>query len=606
ASSWFKKWFTNKTAQDSLILEYLAAGFDIGDLLMQRYNYRNLVKQMYLQLNSGNDNSNINAVKPKDIFSLLYAINEECFIISKKDTSYRLLNYEDLRLMNKDELEIMFSLIDMKYGGSFSKLLGLANKPFELNRDDMNSLRRWLGGIENNIKQFQKIQEDFNRTQEELKNGKKEDAVYSLFNLWESVNTLFDMVIPDSTLKPAWMKGVDAQSDKIKVFTKKGFEVYNQISLKNYAGAVSSVISVLEDFFYNNNSTFTITENHFKDRLTPTAVNNVRKRETYPQVIDKGILVKYSYSKKINDQISIENSRVIESAIKAKRISKESVKKLSHSDSLAYGIKPFAKISNDTFKFKQTDLPAAILFERDRHAIQLIRKLAGFLNDVMLTTDSKKLAKVVESYALPPGSYKRKRNNWWSVDFNAYVGAFGGYEVATRNVGTSSLPPRIKGWVYGITAPIGVSLSKTFGRKLRIDSLGDALIRNPDKIRITKTQIKERGNATFTMTVSVVDLGAVVSYRFNNTKDSVLPQQVKWEQVFSPGISFAYGFRNTPLVISAGYQYTPRLRKIEQIADNPKNQQYNANRFQLGLLFDLPLANIWQRSFYPPRMKKIK
>lgn len=553
SSNWFKKWVDTKAADGALIMSYLNTGFDISELLMQRYNYRNLIKQMHLQLSSDTAGNTSKNVLPKDIFSLLYAINEECFMISKKDTSYRLLKYEDFRQMNKDEIEIMMSLIDMKYGSVFSKLFKFTDNVFQLRQEDANSVRRWLGGIENGIKQFEKIQSNFNQTQEEINKGKKEDAMFSLFNLWESVNTLFDMVIPDSTLKPVWMKGVNQTSEKVKQFTKRGFEVYNQISLKNYAGAVNTVISILEDFFYINKK-FSIDNNLFKERLmVKKETDNKRQGDMrYPQIVD-------------------------------------------------------TKIKGDTISFKQTGIEAAILFERDRHAIQLIRKLAGFLNDVMLTTDSRQLAKVVESYALPPGSYKRKRNSWWSLDLNAFAGAYSGYEFARKKTGpASSLPLKSEGWVYGVTAPIGISLSKTFGRKFTADSLSDDLIRNPDKIRLAKKNIYKRGTSTFTLMASVIDIGAVVSYRFNNTRDSVLPQQVRWEQVFSPGIMLACGFRNTPIVINAGYQYTPQLRKIDSQVPDPKNRQYNANRFFIGLMFDLPLANLWQRSFYAPKMTVVK
>ena len=587
-SEWFKKWFAEKTGDNGLLLEYLNAGFDIGDLLVQRYSYRNLVKQLYLQLSNANDNSpNKKLIKPRDIFSLLYAINEECFLISHKDTSYRLLQFEDLRTMNKDELEIMFSLMDMKYGRSISRFFDAATtKNFVIEQQDVNSVRRWLGGIETGIKQFEKIQDDFNKTQEEIKNGKKEDAVFSLFNLWESVNALFDLVIPDTLSKPAWMNGLTQNAGKVKLFTKMGFEVYNQITLSNYAGAVNTTISIIEELFYYNDKKFTISDGVFKERLV--VVKNKRKDRyitQYPEIVNTGI-------RKDTPAAMKKPEKDIEPTGKKTGISQNDTVKLNQANSLHH--------------LKRTDTRAAILFERDRHAINLIRKLAGFLNDVMLTTDSKKLAKVVESYALPPGSYKRKRNSWWSLDLNAFVGAHAGYEIARKDIDPFVKPLKSKGYVYGITAPIGLSLSKTFGRRLRGDSVSESLIRNPDKLRIAKKSLYQRGNATFTITAFIIDIGAVVSYRFNNTADSVLPQDVKWAQLFSPGIQLAYGFRNTPLVISAGYQYTPQLRKIDEQPGDSKNRQYNANRFQLALMFDLPLANIWQRSFYGPKMHRVK
>lgn len=96
SSDWIDKWFPNKTEEDKLIFEYINTGFDISDLLLQRYSYRDLVRQIYLQTTSANTNSKGDYLRPKDIFSLLYGINEECFILSPIDTTYRLLQYEDL------------------------------------------------------------------------------------------------------------------------------------------------------------------------------------------------------------------------------------------------------------------------------------------------------------------------------------------------------------------------------------------------------------------------------------------------------------------------------------------------------------------------------
>jgi hypothetical protein len=147
------------------------------------------------------------------------------------------------------------------------------------------------------------------------------------------------------------------QSKIIKVHLEKGFEIYNQLSLKNYAGAVNSTISLVEDLLYPNGSSL---------KLSNDMITNIINTNQYS-------LVTNDFKSKFVDS---------------------------------------ASISASTVSFKQNELAAAFLFNKDRHAINIIRNLSGFLNNVMLSGDAKQLSKVVESYAMPVGSYKRKRNSW--------------------------------------------------------------------------------------------------------------------------------------------------------------------------------------------------
>ena len=555
-SNWFKRWFQIENDKNKQILyEYLMTGLDMADLLLQRYNYRDLVKQMYLQQTSIQRAGPAGkGLLPRDIFALLYSINQECFIIDNKVTGKTsLLKFENLMTMSREELEIMICLIDMKYDRCISRFFGTTT--LTLKSENVGSFRRWLGGIETGISQFQKLQADFLETQKAIKEGNTTDIIYSQFNMWDNLYGLFDIVVPDSALRPAWMINMNNEVKRIKSVTNKSFEVYHQITLKNYAGAVSSTLTLLEDLFYSSVDATSGMDSVFMMRKAELEANIKWGKNKVPTLF--------------NELDSIKN-----------------------------------KVGSDVVKFSRKDYTASVVFEKDRHAIQLIRKLSGFLNDVMLSTDSKTLARVVESYALPPGSYKRKRNSWISVDLNAFVGAYAGYEIARKKDGSGE-GVQNDGWVYGITAPIGISFSKTFGKKIdRTQNIKDEYIRNPDKIRFGKKDIYCRSNTTFTITASIIDIGAVVSYRFNNTADSVLPQNPTWSQVFSPGFSIAWGIKHTPLVLSLGYQYTPQLRSISKTTTTTTELQLNSNRIALSLLFDLPLINLWQRSYIPARVSK--
>jgi len=179
----------------------------------------------------------------------------------------------------------------------------------------------------------------------------------------------------------------------------------------------------------------------------------------------------------------------------------------------------------------------------------------SFMVDIISASNynSDQIAKIIEKYAMPVNSYLVKRNSKRSIDINAYPGFYGGYENESFTVKGGSA-------VFGITAPVGFSFS-----------MG----------------CKEKSHSLF---LSVIDIGAPLSYRLMNDTAQGLPENIKWPQVFSPGLHYVCGFKNSPVSLMLGAQYTPLLRRIE----NDKNvlNDINTWRFGLTLTIDLPLFNL--------------
>jgi hypothetical protein len=120
---------------------------------------------------------------------------------------------------------------------------------------------------------------------------------------------------------------------------------------------------------------------------------------------------------------------------------------------------------------------------------------------------------------------------------------------------------------YGITAPIGFSYS----------------FKNCNDVGANK----QSSSSTFFL--SVIDIGAPFSYRFKKDEAEGLPENITWEQVFSPGFFYIYGFKNSPLSIGLNAQFAPFLRKIEE---NNVLETKNIFRMGLTLLVDIPLFNL--------------
>lgn len=199
--------------------------------------------------------------------------------------------------------------------------------------------------------------------------------------------------------------------------------------------------------------------------------------------------------------------------------------------------------------------------EKNDEIKRLVARYGNFLVDVINAAqkDSEiEVKDVLNSYALPISSYRIKRQFHKSWDISAYPGVYGGYEFSNSN-----------SFSYGITAPIGFSYSRKTNQSLPESS-------------------QSNSNSLF---FSVIDIGAPFSYRFTKGDAEGLPNNIKWEQIFSPGLFFVKGFKNSPFAISIGGQFTPLLRKIESDLE-----ESNIFRASIGFTVDIPLLNLNRKS----------
>jgi hypothetical protein len=178
-----------------------------------------------------------------------------------------------------------------------------------------------------------------------------------------------------------------------------------------------------------------------------------------------------------------------------------------------------------------------------------------FLTDVSNAKTSEDIKVVLNHYAAPVHSYRVARTASSSASIAAYPGVYGGLEYNSKGSSTAG--------TFGITAPIGFAFSWN-----------------------TK---KQASNSIF---ISLVDIGAALSYRFNNDTTD-LPQKIYLGQIFSPGIAHVRGFKNSPLALKYGVQYAPLLRTIK----DGNNVYTNAGvwRFSIAMTVDIPLLILSQK-----------
>ncbi len=178
----------------------------------------------------------------------------------------------------------------------------------------------------------------------------------------------------------------------------------------------------------------------------------------------------------------------------------------------------------------------------------------------------------LETAALPVNSYRIKQSYPFTISLNAYAGVFGAYETLRgsefeelqRQLGDEMIEE--SNLTFGLTAPVGLAFS--WGSNDKSDA-----------------------TASYTLFTSVLDVGAVVNFRIQD-ETSLLPD-LSFQNIFAPGAYFIYGFKNSPLALSAGLQYGPELRNVSAGGADINAQAW---RFGMAVLVDIPLFRIYTKA----------
>jgi hypothetical protein len=188
--------------------------------------------------------------------------------------------------------------------------------------------------------------------------------------------------------------------------------------------------------------------------------------------------------------------------------------------------------------------------------IQQIDKWSGFMAASVSAKTSEEVSDVVKRYVNPPSSYIDKRNHPFTITIGGMPGLYLGRERLLDTLGKSKECKT----TLGLTLPVGLDFGFATGK-----------------------------NSNVSIFASIIDLGALLSYRLN-TNANTLPDEFNFKQFLSPGVSVGWGFPNTPLTLSAGYQYAPQLRKLNKNATSEVLS--NAHRWQIRIAYDIPLFSI--------------
>jgi len=187
--------------------------------------------------------------------------------------------------------------------------------------------------------------------------------------------------------------------------------------------------------------------------------------------------------------------------------------------------------------------------KKNSKALYNLPKVIRYINLLAAITKAENSAAVealLETYALPAGSSRIKKVSSFNVAVNAYVG---GFFLRSNTLGEGFTN------TYGLTAPIGITISKGWQRW-----------------------------GSLSLFAGVFDIGGTIRYKLDN--NGKYQQDISLAGIVSPGVHVAYGFPwYVPLSLGIGSQWLSPTSTVS----NKINLQPSFNMF-IGV--DIPLFNL--------------
>ncbi|MFC1555664.1 hypothetical protein ACFL67_01130 [candidate division KSB1 bacterium] len=193
----------------------------------------------------------------------------------------------------------------------------------------------------------------------------------------------------------------------------------------------------------------------------------------------------------------------------------------------------------------------------DNKAANEIIFYGNFMAAFVKAESKEEMINVLETAALPVGSYRIKRNTQWGVSLNSYVGVMANSEKLSDN----DLSKDMSKTSFGLTSPVGFALNFI------------------------------KCNNSLSIYFPVIDVGAVTHYRLKSGEEDSFPE-LTFNNVFAPGIFIIYNFIDNPISIGGGMQIGPGLREIKD-----GNAVIEAGGYKISAFaaIDIPIFNFFTK-----------
>jgi hypothetical protein len=494
----------------------------------------------------------------------LHMVNNE-FFAPKGSLSKYWISYSEFNQLSNEELQVLVGLLEQKYPDVFNFIqVRLDEKDKTL--PSISDLRIWMSRVFFIINQYQIAIQHTGATDSE--------KPHDVSSYWTFI------------------------SDSFQQFTKQenGFFIVKIDPLMSKEQDISKYLNYL-NMISSTYQDITGLYSALQAKNYPHAIETIKKLFSNledPEVRYREIFVKYFISEKslkgkdLNTWLKNNNFNKFFAIVREFQADEDARKPKTKLDEDLFSLKNYAgtlrtekgySIFFNTAFIENADVMIKNLYDNysgyvERYhqgRLETFTKVMNFIEDVMTTKNSQDLTNVITTYASPPQSYRIKRNSRFSIDLNAYVGVVAGLEDL-----------KSAHFAYGLTAPIGLSFSWSGSDKKTNSYTVD---KNGNLVYL-------RGNSN-SISLSIIDIGAVVRYRFANDSSEGLPEKVNFSQFISPSIQYHIGVRNLPLDVVFGYQYLPKLRTLSDQSVSGTSDLHSASEFNIGVVFDLPLINFY-------------
>jgi hypothetical protein len=217
---------------------------------------------------------------------------------------------------------------------------------------------------------------------------------------------------------------------------------------------------------------------------------------------------------------------------------------------------------------------------KNRERIEKMIHWGGFLADFLTLDDQNEATDLFVKYSTVNASYRVKRANKYSLSLNAYPGFYFGNEQMNFSENLKQYNSST-----AISVPVGLSFSQAFTQKADTDDF--------DYYRERKNKLKLFRYTGFVhgFFIPVIDIGAPFAYRWSNDNTAGFTEELKWSQLFSPGLYYTIGLKGSGITLALGGQMTPELRAVDQ---TQLDLQESAWRLGAILSYDIPVLTLWK------------
>ncbi len=545
--------------------------YKIAIRIRKKFTFLDLIEELSTAEEDPENKDTLRTPALKQFVNIAQIINKELFDSSGK--AFYWINSDRWAATTRTEFEIFWAFINEKYPDVLQYInFKSGDSATNLSEETYKSLRFWVKRILFALNKFQENQAELYNAS---KNNPEKNWEYQAATYWDNIHEIISMVIESNLINARYAKTLG----NINTIIDRLFNVYEAIQQKNYVSSIEEMLHMIEVFV---NTPLKIKAEKWKAIFTN---EDLKYKGLSLTATLKNISIDGTTADEVLNAIVAQSDTLMKNgtaASVARQYSDSAIKKIDSVLHLYAGsfdvfkdifITPDSKLLlNNRNPFYES------IFKQNTATIKAVRKAAAIFQDIITADGSKELSQVIESYALPAGSYKIKRRSAFSWDLNAYFGVYGGTELVQDDAGKYTL--KNAGGVFGISAPIGISFSWAQYARTGRSKAGSFVIH--------KNKLRRFSGSSHTISLGIIDIGAVVSYRMSNSADKPLPDKLRWGQVLSPGMFYRFGIRNTPLCLHGGVQYAPLLRTINN--EDAKNTW----RASVGIMMDLPLFNLYR------------